>query len=278
MRDTTLAGGVEAWPVYTSSSPGSSSSSAAAVRSIGLGLSAFLAFCLLFSSVMRRRRHRQRWERRQKAKAWEVVLAEPPSTECVPLEVRAGGVAGELVILGDDDAQFRPRVREGVTLHLADGRTCTLCPGTLLKCTFPGFTLLTDGGKGSVGVRAGTTFFIVAALPEGAGPRADGEGGGHPFRVGSAGPPVELLPVLDRYECRLDPAPVRRRRLARLLPVANHEAPPVWRPYLYPGIPIALVFALVQWGPGGLAIPLLAFVMIVLATVEDGLWTMSRGE
>ncbi|MBS2014960.1 MAG: hypothetical protein JST00_18865 [Deltaproteobacteria bacterium] len=270
----------DAWPVVVGS-PGRGVPSG--MREFDLGIAGFLGLCLLFSSVLRRRRHRARWAARQKAKSWAVEVDAPVSRDIAPLEVRAAGPPGALVVLGDDDDQFRPRAREGVALLLDDGSACTLRAGTLLKCTFPGFTLLTAGGKGRVAVRAGTPFFVVAEIPAGAS-TADAPptdlGEGHPFRAGRAtstvGPPVELVPILDRYECRLDPSPVRRRRLARVLPAPDPEKPPAWRPHLYPGIPVALMFALVMQAPSGLVTPLLALAGIVLATVEDALWSMSR--
>lgn len=278
MRGATVE---DAYPVY-SSSKGSRSVSSSTARDANIVLLSLLSFGLVLFSIVRRFRGRRQWERRQardaKARAWQVDEL-PPSTEIAPLEVRIEGSPTSTVILGDDDEQFRLRARAGVVLLLDDGRRCTFLAGAPLKCTFPGFTLITNGGKGSVGAPGGTTFFVVATLPPDEKRQRTKADDGHPFRqaeMTGIEPPVELVPVQDRYECRLDPAPVKRKRLAKILPRPDPGKPPRWRPYLYPGIPMAFLWVLVLWGSPAVMTPILVFSMMVFATIEDGISAMMR--
>lgn len=278
MRGQTL---VEAWPVY-SSSKGARGLSSNAARELNVGILACVSFGLAVFSLVRRVRGRRQWERRQargaKARAWEVDEL-PPSTEIAPIAVRIEGTSTSTVVIGDDDAQFRLRARAGVVLFLDDGRRCTFAEGIPLKCTFPGFMLITEGGKGSVGAAGGTTFFVVATLPPGEETKKTSDEG-HPFRQASTAlptaAPIELLPVQDRYECRLDPAPVKRKRLAKILPKPDLAEPPRWRPYLYPGIPLAILWPLTLWGWPAVMTPVLILSMMFLAIIEDGLSAMLR--
>lgn len=278
MRGQTLE---EAWPVYSPSRAGAGLSASAA-RDFNVAFLGCISFGLVVFSLVRRGRARRQWERRlaksAKARAWEADEL-PPSTEIVPLEVRLEGSSTTTVLIGDDDAQFRLRARAGVAMVLDDGRRCTFFAGTSLKCTFPGFTLVTEGGKGSVGAPGGTTFYVVATLPPDEETPKPAKDEGHPFREASntsTDPPIELRPVQDRYECRLDPAPVKRKRLAKILPSLDPGKPPRWRPYLYPGIPLAILWPLAIWGWPAVMTPILILSLMFLAIIEDGLSAMLR--
>lgn len=273
--ETTLA---DAWPVYTPSKPGSRKTSDEDFKSFNEGLVGVVAVLMLVFSLRRYLRRRAKWAARQKAQTYDRPDDLPPSTDIAPIPVRIEGSARSMVVIGDDDDQFRLRARPGIVLFLGDGRRCTFKEGTTLKCTFPGFTLLTSGSKGSVGVEGGTEFFVVAELPEGAEP--PDRGVAHPFRQAAAGPVIELVPVQDRYECRLDPAPVKRRRLARLMPKVAPRDParkPRWRPYLHPGIVLVIMETFARWGrPRDLVFGFLVLATMLLMGSEDSGWILDE--
>lgn len=275
MRGETLA---EAWPVYTPSKPGTRRTTDEDQRGFLQGWTAILGVVLLIFSLRRYLRRRAKWMAGEKAKTYDRPDDPPPSTDIAPIAVRIDGSPKTMVIVGDDDQQFRLRARGGLTLFLEDGRRATFHANTPLKCTFPGFTLVTKDNRGSVGVAGGTEFFVVAELPEGAPPPV--RDGAHPFRQAAMDPPIELVPVQDRYECRLDPAPVRRRRLARLLPKVKPRDPakkPRWRPYLHPGILIGILFVFARWGrPWEIPMVLLWFATLFGLGGEDAGWVLDE--
>ncbi len=275
MRGETLEA---AWPVYQPSKPGTRTShlSDEDARHGNEAIVGFLTVLLYLFSV---RRYFRRWaiyDQRQAYRAYDAADDAPPSTDIAPLPLRADGPAGEVVILGDDDEQFRFLARPGLSLALEDGRRCTFAAGTPLKCTFPGFTLVRDSrGKASVGVPAGTTFFVVADLPTEEARHPVNEDA-HPFREAAAMPaPLELVPIQARYECRLDPAPVRRKRLAKILPKTDTTKKPRYRGHLYPGIPLAILWVFAIWGNPTWTMGIVILSCMILAGVEDGVWALA---
>ncbi len=255
-----------AYPVYS----GRSSGGLGALRDIDrygpfMGVIFAFVLILLVTSYVRWHRRVDRWTKRQRARRYHEVDDVPPSTDVEPLEVRVEGPPKSMVLLGDDDDQFRLRARPDVVLTLDDGTRGTLVEDTPLKCTFPGFSIVTNAqGRGSVGVLAGTTFYVVAkrSLP----PQRNGDA--HPFREAAVGT-VPLEPVGGRYECRLEPKKPERRRIAKLIPTIDPTHRPRFKPFLYPGIPIAMLVTGWQLISPGILLVILPIFVVLLATIED---------
>jgi hypothetical protein len=236
----------------------------------GVVTAIFLALCGL-----RFLRRRARWNARVALESRTDHDGGPLSVDDRALEpicLRADGAPGTLVEIGDDDEQFKLRARPNVVLLLEDGTRCTLVGGTLLVCSFPGFTLVRKAtSRSSVAIAAGTPFFVRArrraATPPPEAP--------HPFR-GGAIPDDELFPVAGRYACNVE-APPLRRPAPKWIPRSSPSEKPRFRPWLYPGIPLA--FCWLSWWQLEPPIAVLLFTFVfapILLTGEDIAWRMSR--